>query len=114
MNRYFSTASITKLEPLIQSLIQKFCTKILARAGDGEPFDITAAYSCFTTDVISTYCFGESFGFLDRDNFEPNLRQGVLSACKIIPFAKQLPAMFVLINGLPRLVISANILYMAG
>lgn len=32
----------------------------------GKPFDITEAYSCFTADVISGYCFGETFGFLKQ------------------------------------------------
>jgi hypothetical protein len=33
-----------------------------------EPLDVTTAYSCFTSDVISGYCFGEPFGFVEQVN----------------------------------------------
>jgi cytochrome P450 len=52
INRYFSKASISKLEPLIHDPSQKLCNKLLARAKVAEAFDVTMAYSCFTTDVI--------------------------------------------------------------
>jgi hypothetical protein len=29
------------------------------------------AYGCFTSDVVSAFCFGDSFGLLERDSFEP-------------------------------------------
>lgn len=38
----------------------------VAETNTGKPFDVTEAYSCFTADVISSYCFGESFGFLEQ------------------------------------------------
>jgi hypothetical protein len=42
---------------------------------DNAPFEVTTAYSCFTSDVISGYCFGEPFGFLAQDDWEPNFRK---------------------------------------
>lgn len=43
---------------------------IMVETNTGKPFDVTEAYSCFTSDVISSYCFGESFGFLQQVRFE--------------------------------------------
>jgi cytochrome P450 len=72
--KFFSRAQIAKLEPHIQELVQRLCGKLLSEAGKPKPIDVTMAYSCFTSDTISEYCFGESFGFLAQDSWEPNYR----------------------------------------
>ncbi|KAH9882455.1 hypothetical protein J1614_000691 [Plenodomus biglobosus] len=77
--KFFSRAMIFQLEPEIHGLVQKLCDKLLAQAGDGNAFDITMAYSCFTSDTISGYCFGESFGLLDQKGWYPNFREPTLS-----------------------------------
>jgi hypothetical protein len=92
VNKFFSRASIARLESLIKKLANELCDKIIrlgmlclcwafsrtvvvgasfrlieaSETNTGKPFDITEAYSCFTADVISSYCFGESFGFLKQ------------------------------------------------
>lgn len=77
--RFFSRAMITRLEPEIQVLVQKLCDKLLSQSGDGEVFDVTMAYSCFTSDAISGYSFGESFGLLDQKGWYPNFREPTAS-----------------------------------
>ncbi|ROV99536.1 hypothetical protein VMCG_06332 [Cytospora schulzeri] len=76
MGKHFSRQQMLRLEPDIHSTLQKFCGRLLSY---GErhpgPFDITMAYSCFTSDVISEYSFGEALGYLDQDGWEPNWRQ---------------------------------------
>lgn len=77
---------IARLEGEIHDLVQKLCDKILARGGAAEaaPFDVAMAYSCFTSDAISGYCFGEPFGLLARDNdsWTPNFREATLAILK--------------------------------
>jgi cytochrome P450 len=70
---------IARLEPEIQGLVQKLCDKLLRQSGQKEAFDITMAYSCFTSDAISGYSFGESFGFLDQEGWYPNFREPTAS-----------------------------------
>jgi hypothetical protein len=70
---------IARIEPEIHSLVQKLCSKLLTQSGDKKPFDITMAYSCFTTDAISGYSFGTSFGFLEQDGWYPNFREPTAS-----------------------------------
>ena len=72
---------IARLEPEVQNLAQKLCDKLLRESGR-KPFDITMAYSCFTSDAISGYSFGESFGFLDQDGWYPNFREPLASILK--------------------------------
>jgi cytochrome P450 len=74
--KFFSRAMIARLEPEVHQLVHKLCDKLLAQA---EPFDVTMAYSCFTSDAISGYAFGESFGFLEQEGWYPNFREPTAS-----------------------------------
>ncbi|KAF2027534.1 cytochrome P450 [Setomelanomma holmii] len=73
--KFFSRSMIARLEPEIRILVQKLCSKLLAQSGEGKPFDITMAYSCFTSDAISGYSFGQSFGLLEQEGWYPNFRE---------------------------------------
>lgn len=73
--KFFSRGMIARLEPEIQTMVQKLCDKLLAQSGEEEAFDVTMAYSCFASDAISCYSFGESFGFLDQKGWYPNFRE---------------------------------------
>ncbi|KAI1137896.1 cytochrome P450 [Hypoxylon sp. FL0543] len=72
--KFFSRNQIAQLEPRIQELVQRLCDKLLSEAGKNKPLSVQECYSCFTSDVISDYCFGESFGFLTREAWVPNFR----------------------------------------
>jgi hypothetical protein len=45
-------------------------TRLKGFEQEGEPFDVANAYKGLTSDIITTYGFGESHGFLDRVDFE--------------------------------------------
>lgn len=72
---------IAQLEDEIHGFVTRLCDKLLAESGKG-PFDVTTAYSCFTSDVIFTYCFGESNGFLQQEGWYPNFREPTLAMIK--------------------------------
>ncbi|KAF2829888.1 cytochrome P450 [Ophiobolus disseminans] len=80
--KFFSRAMILRLEPEIHVLVQKLCSKLLSQSGDGISFDVAMAYSCFTTDAISSYSFGTSFGLLDQTGWEPNFRAPTASVLR--------------------------------
>ncbi|RDW76820.1 uncharacterized protein DSM5745_06812 [Aspergillus mulundensis] len=97
LNKYFSRAQISNLESGIKDLAEALCEKMI-RLGtrDNKPFDLKTAYSCFTADVISKYCFGEPFGFVGQAEWEPNFRkallggQGPVHLFRAFPFVRAL------------------------
>jgi cytochrome P450 len=100
---------IARLEPDIHALVQKLCNKLLAQSGDKEAFDITMAYSCFTSDAISAYSFGEGFGLLDQKGWYPNFREPTASVLRPVfifrffPWTKKSAALAtVFIDYLPK------------
>jgi cytochrome P450 len=102
VNRFFSKQSIAKFEPVIHELTQRLCNKLLDQSS--EPFDITNAFSCFTTDVVTSYCFGQKKGFLDQPEFTPNLRPAIIGGCTMLPTVRQWPNLFGLVQSLPEYV----------
>lgn len=81
MAKFFSRQQMFKLEPKTHLLVQKLCDKLLAESRTPEKaFNLTDAYSCFTSDVVSDYCFGEAFGFLQQESWTPNYRAAVYGA----------------------------------
>ncbi|KAI0839693.1 cytochrome P450 [Hypoxylon sp. FL0890] len=78
--KFFSHGMIARLEGDIHKLAQLLCDKLLKEVGN--PIDVGVAYSCFTSDAISSYCFGESFGFLDQDGWYPNFHVAEVAILK--------------------------------
>jgi hypothetical protein len=104
LNRYFSKASVSTLEPQIHDKIQKLCDQIESHAGSEKPIDLTMAFSCLTTDIITEYAFGQSYNFLDSSTFEPNLRPAIFASLEKGPLFKQLPFIITLMQSLPAYV----------
>ncbi|KAK5994061.1 Cytochrome P450 monooxygenase sdnE [Cladobotryum mycophilum] len=73
MSKFFSKAQVTRLEPTVH----------LGRR-EKAPFDVTTAYSLFTTDVISGYCFGENLGLIAQEGWEPNFREPLYAQLKLV------------------------------
>ncbi|KAF4333911.1 cytochrome P450 monooxygenase oxidoreductase [Fusarium beomiforme] len=83
--KFFSRAMIARLEQEVHELVQTLCNKLLAQNNgkkERKAFDIAHAYSCFTSDAISSYCFGEPFGLLSQNDWQPNYREATLAVLK--------------------------------
>ena len=88
--KYFSRAQVSRLEPIVREHAQRICEKILV-AGEGAPFDITTAYSLFTTDVISGYCLGENLGLIAQKGWRPNFREPLSAQLKLVYLFRFIP-----------------------
>ena len=68
LNPYFSKQSIRRLEPIIQRCLGKILGRLAQNAESGEPMRMNLLYSATTSDIISDYCFGESYNNLDMED----------------------------------------------
>ncbi|KAI0012654.1 cytochrome P450 [Xylariaceae sp. FL0662B] len=78
--KFFSRSMIARLDREIHKLAQTLCDKLSSSVH--EPIDLFMAYGCFTSDAISAYCFGESFGFLDQKSWFPNFHVAEVAILK--------------------------------
>ncbi|KAM4059506.1 cytochrome p450 [Hirsutella rhossiliensis] len=66
---YFSTASIRRLEPLMQEHLAKLLSRMEEAGRRGEVLPMHYVFRAATSDMITKYAFGDSFHFLDRKDF---------------------------------------------
>ncbi|KAK2616577.1 hypothetical protein QQS21_000400 [Conoideocrella luteorostrata] len=105
LNQFFSKASVTKLEPIIHTAIEKLISQLRLHAGTGEPVSMNMAFSCMTTDIVTEYAFSKSYNFLDSPTFEPNFHRAIVAGSDMGPWIKQFPFLITLMNSLPESVV---------
>ncbi|KAF2093633.1 putative P450 monooxygenase [Rhizodiscina lignyota] len=74
LSSYFSTRSVTALEPMIRSAVNRMCTNIQKYHETGQPMRISDAFASLTMDVITEYTFSSSYHCVDSKDFEGGLR----------------------------------------
>ncbi|KAI1095546.1 putative cytochrome P450 [Rostrohypoxylon terebratum] len=70
LNRFFSKASISKLEPVIHEKVELLGQQLCTYLKDKGPVNITHGFSCLTGDVIMAYCFARNENFLGDRSFQ--------------------------------------------
>ncbi|KAE8143640.1 cytochrome P450 [Aspergillus pseudotamarii] len=107
LNRFFSKASVTKLEPIIHRAIEKLVAQLEHHyTGTNSPVTMTMAFSCMTTDIVTEYAFAKSYGFLDSATFEPNFHRAIIAGSDMGPWIKQFPWLISLMNKLPQTIVA--------
>ena len=77
---FLSKATLLRLEPGIQSVLDKLLLRFESLKGSGRNVNLLDVYACLTGDVIGQYAFAKPYGFLDDPDFSPywhNMIMGV-------------------------------------
>ncbi|KAL8649988.1 MAG: hypothetical protein Q9226_005334, partial [Calogaya cf. arnoldii] len=69
---FFSTKCVQRLEPSVQSVIDKLIERLREFRGTGRVINTLHVYTALTLDIISEYSFGRADGALDREGFARN------------------------------------------
>lgn len=77
VNSFFSTASIRRLEPIMKAHMARVLQCLEESAERGEIVQLHHVFKACTSDVIATYAFGQSFGFLERADLGRPYFEGV-------------------------------------
>lgn len=104
LNPYFSKAAVTKLEPIIYSAVDKLTRRISEVVDSAGFVDLTMAFSCMTTDIVTQYAFAESSLFLDNPNFAPNFHAAILAGTRMGSWARHFPILFPILRSIPMYV----------
>ena len=68
---YLSKATLQRLEPGIQSVMDKLVSRFEGLRGSSRNVNLSDVYACLTGDVIGQYAFAQTYGFLDDPDFSP-------------------------------------------
>ena len=84
-SQFFSKASIRRLEPLIQEIIDTMIRKVEAYLDAGKPVNLYHAYSALTQDLITEYCFSDCRNVLEQPDFAPHHYDRMTIHCSMTP-----------------------------
>ena len=100
-SNFFSKQSIRRYSNVIQSSLDRLCSRLRDYQSRGEKVNLMHAWTAFTGDVVTEYSFPKSYGLLDQPSFAPdyyNLWVSILSNCHLL---KQFPFIFPMLSTLP-------------
>lgn len=105
LNPFFSKQAIGRMEPLIRSLIEKLCTRFEQFQQTGEPVKVLDAFAALTTDVITSYCFGTSYGCLNDPNWKSEWPQAMVESTRSCHINKQFKWLFPAMKATPEWIV---------
>lgn len=68
---YLSKATLYRLEPGIQSVVDKLISRFKELKGSGRNVNLLDVYGCLTGDIIGQYAFAKTYNLLDDPDFSP-------------------------------------------
>ena len=99
--RYLSKSTLVRLEPGIQSVVDKLASRFEGMKGSGRNVNLLDAYACMTADVVGQYAFAKTYGFLDDPDFTPQWHKMLMEVSENGHFVKQFGFMVPLMKSMP-------------
>ncbi|KAK5292441.1 putative P450 monooxygenase [Cryomyces antarcticus] len=106
LNPFFSKRSVTQLEPVIQENIDRLCTKLRGFAGTSTSVNLVDVFTCLSADVIGSYAFGQSYGFLEAPKFYPGWHKLMMDLSRSSHLMKQFGWLYSVMTLLPERLVS--------
>jgi cytochrome P450 len=98
---FFSSASMRKVEPLIQDKISLLISVFRRYQSTGEILHIRPAFSALTSDVITEYCFGISENYIEAKEFNAMVLETTDKLTDNMHVTVQWPRLPIWLNKLP-------------
>lgn len=105
LSRFFSVAAIRDLERIIEHKVNTLTDGVRNVSKNKRVLRFDVAATALTLDVITDYCFGQSWGCLEDPNFAPEWKQTMTSLFEAVPVSKQFPWILAPMSALPLAVI---------
>lgn len=101
LNPFFSVHSVTKLEPMIKSKVEKLSNRFEAMTLSGDIVRLDAAFMALTMDVICDYAFDNDPKYLDEPDFKLLWKQTIIGAFEGGALSRQFPWLLPVMKRLP-------------
>ena len=101
MNPYFSKKAIYDIEELIQGNVEKLCVRFKDAFETKVPVRLDAALMALANDVITSYCYGQSYNCLDEYDYKVYFKDCLMTAVSTGALVRQFPWIVPVIKSLP-------------
>jgi cytochrome P450 len=105
LNPFFSKQNIRRLEPVLHRCLERILGRLARNAQSGEPMKMNMLFNATTSDIISDYCFGESYNNLDKEDFNEPYFLAEHDNRLIFHFATFSPWLLPVVKTLPEKVV---------
>lgn len=98
---YLSKATVLRLEPGIQSVVEMLISRFEGLKGSGRNINLLDVYASLTGDIIGQYAFAQPYGLLDDPDFSPYWHKLLMGVSKNGHVLKQFGWMMPLMMAMP-------------
>jgi hypothetical protein len=103
LSPFFSKRAITALESTVKDKVDRLTAGIEQQhLQTGKVLTLAVPFVALTLDVISDYCFGQSWRCLDAPDFSPQWKRGMSDAFEGTPVVKAFPFLPRVIGLIPQ------------
>jgi cytochrome P450 len=86
---------------LIEEKTRKLMQRLEEFYENQQVVQLDSAFVALTSDIITSYCYGESGNFLDDSSFRSDIRDSVIDATSICHFVRFFPFVISMITAVP-------------
>jgi hypothetical protein len=98
---FFSKRKIMDFQPVIRSKLDKLTTKIAEYGTSGGVLPLHRAWTAFSGDIVTEFCFAKAYDHLDSPDFKETFHEGMHAACESSNVLMQFPWLWPIMNSLP-------------
>lgn len=69
VGQYLSRRSVVALEPMVAQIVENLCSRFTALRESRQVVNLRNAYSAMAIDVITGYCFADSYHCIEKEDF---------------------------------------------
>ncbi|KAK3321170.1 cytochrome P450 [Cercophora scortea] len=101
LNPFFSTASVRRLQPVIEERLDRLLERFAEFQETGETMAVNMAYAAYTNDVAMQYAFARCEHRIEAKDFDPSFHDASMVGSALGQFMKQFPWVIILMQALP-------------
>lgn len=101
LSEFFSRRSILNMMPIIDRFLEKLGDRLSQFHGTNTPVRLDNVLNAFTSDIITEYCYGSSWGFLEDEHFRSETRSALLETANTLHIGEFAPWLIALLRKVP-------------
>ncbi|KAB8221594.1 cytochrome P450 [Aspergillus novoparasiticus] len=101
MNNFFSKKSVRRISHLVEEKVHKLMHRFEASHRSNKVVRLDDAFAAMTSDVITHYCYGKIWDYLDDANLRTDIRKAVHDLTCSVHFNRIFPIFLAVLQRLP-------------
>ncbi|KAL5354952.1 cytochrome P450 [Aspergillus floccosus] len=101
LNNFFSKRSVLELSPLVKERVEKLMDRFEGFHRSNGVVRMDDAFAALTSDVITAYCYGKSWMFLEDEAFRSDIREAVSDLTSVLHINRFFPLLTSALRATP-------------